>query len=80
MAMTSEPVILFTQAGCHDSSLVRQWLQQRHVLYVEKNVSGDAVAASELLAIGIFATPLLLAGDTRIFGFREDEMKRVLDK
>lgn len=62
----SEPKpILYTQAGCPESRTVRDWL-------TERGVPGDPDAAKDLLATGIFGTPLLVVGDDKAFGFRPD--------
>ncbi len=57
------PVTLFTQAGCQDSARVRDCLVSSHVPFIECNVTTDPDAAQALLATGLFATPLVLAGD-----------------
>ncbi len=66
-----DPVpVLFIQAGCADSRKVRDWLHARGVAFTERNVTGDEAAARELLATGVFGTPLLVAGETTVLGFR----------
>ena len=61
---------LYTQTGCVESARVRSWLTEWRVPFVERSVTGDAAAARELAATGIFATPLLVAGSERVLGFR----------
>lgn len=63
------PSALSTQNGCADSAEVVDWLQAHHVAFVERNVSTDRQAAAELIATGILATPLLVTGEGRVFGF-----------
>ncbi len=66
-----DPVpVLFTQAGCGDSRKVRDWLDAHQVAFTERNVTGDEAAARELLATGVFGTPLLVVGNTNVLGFR----------
>jgi len=55
-------VTLFTQDGCQDSGRVRSCLAVSGVPFVERNVTGDPDAAQALMATGIFATPLVVAG------------------
>jgi len=57
---------------------VREWLTARGVPFVERNVTGDLVAAKELLATGIFATPLFVTGEERVLGFRPDKLAALL--
>jgi glutaredoxin len=64
------PVTLFTQDGCPDSARVRACFRRSRVPFVERNVTGDPEAARALLATGVFATPLTLAGGRPIVGAR----------
>jgi glutaredoxin len=70
---------LYTQVGCADSARVRAWLTERRIPFVERNVTGDAAAARELAATGIFATPLVLVGTQRVLGYRPQALQVVLD-
>ena len=70
--------VLFTQTGCADSRKVRDWLSAHDVAFVERNVSGDAAAAHDLIATGIFATPLLVIGDEQVLGFRPDKLAAMI--
>jgi glutaredoxin len=70
MSGDDQGVVLYTQAGCADSRKVRTWLTEHGVAFRERNVTGDVEAARALAATGMFATPLLVAGETKILGFR----------
>jgi glutaredoxin len=73
-------IVLFTQTGCADSRKVRDWLTAHGVTFVERNVTGDVTSAKDLLATGIFATPLLVVGDEQVLGFRPTTLAAVLAK
>lgn len=62
--------VLFTQTGCADSAKVRDWLTEHRVAFTERVVTGDEGAALDLLATGVFGTPLLVVGNTRVLGVR----------
>ena len=47
-------------------------------MFVERNVTGNLDTAKELLATGIFATPLLVVGDATVLGFRPDALSAAL--
>lgn len=70
-----ESTILYTQTGCADSARVRAWLRQRDIPFIERNVTDDSDAARELIASGIFATPLLVAGARTVLGYRPNELE-----
>ena len=57
----AEP-ILYTQADCAESAMVRSWLTDRGIAFAERDVTIDLAAAQDLAATGIFATPLLVNG------------------
>lgn len=68
--MDERPVTLFTQDGCADSGRVRACLRRSGVPFLERNVTGDHAAAEALAATGVFATPLVHAGEHVIVGAR----------
>ena len=72
------PVTLFTQAGCRDSARVRDCLVSAQVPFVERNVTSDPDAAQALLATGLFATPLVVAGDQAILVTRPRDLAQRL--
>ncbi len=72
-------IVLYTQAGCGESSQVRAWLGERDVAFTERNASTDLEAAHALYATGTFATPLLVVGETKVLGFRPKELTVALD-
>lgn len=77
MSETATP-ILYTQRGCGDSARVRRWLTERGIAFTERDVSDDHEAAQALYRTGIFATPLLVVGETRLLGFRPRELAAAL--
>ncbi len=77
MSDPAEP-ILYTQQDCGESPNVRDWLRERGVQFIERDVSGDIDAARALYATGTFATPLLVAGETKVLGFRPNALAAAL--
>ena len=77
-ATPGDAPILYTQSGCADSARVRLWLRERNVSFIERNVTDDPTAAQDLIATGTFATPLLVAGEHRILGFRPAQLAAAL--
>lgn len=63
-------VKLYTQNGCPDSDRVRACFVASGVPFVERSVTGDDDAARELLATGVFATPLVAANGRVVVGAR----------
>jgi glutaredoxin len=77
MDMT-EPITRFTQTGCTDSARVRTCLTLAGVSFVERNVAHDPAAAAALLATGLFATPVVVAGDRVLLAARRDALAKAL--
>ncbi len=71
-------VVLFTQDGCPDSARVRACFRVSGVPFVERNVTGDADAAQDLLATGVFATPVVVAGPRVIVGARLADLAQAI--
>ena len=74
----ADPPTLFSQDGCPDSDRVRACLRGGGVRFVERNVTGDLGAARDLLATGIFATPVVVAGGRVVVGARLGELTDAL--
>ena len=72
-----EPV-LYSQAGCGESARVRAWLVEHGIAFRERDVSADPEAARALAAMGLFATPLVVAGAMRILGYRPEALAAAL--
>jgi arsenate reductase-like glutaredoxin family protein len=77
--MRHSRTVLYTQAGCAESRKVRDWLNSLGIAFTELNVTGDDDAAKELLATGVFATPLLVTAQTRVIGFRPAAIAAALE-
>jgi glutaredoxin len=75
---TTRSITLFTQDGCPDSERVRRCFRRSAVPFVERNVTGDLAAAGDLLATGVFATPVIHAGTRVLVGARLDRLAETL--
>ena len=70
--------VLYTRAGCAESARGRAWLSDRGIAFAQRDASVDPAAARELDGTGTFATPLLVAGDAQVLGFRPRELAALL--
>ena len=78
MPETPAAPILYTQTGCAERAKVRTWLVSHAIPFIERDAGSDPDAAAALAATGTFATPLLVSGDTRVLGFREQALAALL--
>jgi len=51
-------IVLYTQTGCHDTTPIRDWLNENAIAYTERNVTTSEQALEDLMRTGIFVTPL----------------------
>jgi arsenate reductase-like glutaredoxin family protein len=70
----------YTQASCAESQKVRNWLNSLGVTFTERDVTGDYDAARDLLATGVFGTPLLVTNETIVMGFRPAALAAALKR
>jgi len=74
----AKTVIVFTQPGwgpCHKEV---EFLSQKGVEFVEKNVRADQAALKELLGMGYQSTPVTLIDGEAIVGFDQIKIAQLL--
>ena len=71
-------VIVYHQNGCCPCHSAMEFLKQKGVPFVAKNVSEDAEAQEELLALGSRSTPTIKIGDEILIGFSPAKITKAL--
>ena len=56
-----------------------EYLSQKGVPFVEKNVGRDPKAREELMALGLTSLPVLLIGDKKLTGFNPKQIDAALE-
>jgi glutaredoxin len=57
---------------------VKEFLHQKGVAFVEKDVSADAQAFDELTAMGLSATPVTVIDGEPVVGFNRPKLEQLL--
>ncbi len=57
---------------------MKEFLSQKGISFVERDVSQDDQALAELEALGVMATPATLIGDQLVVGFDRAKLERLL--
>jgi glutaredoxin len=57
---------------------VQEFLAQRGVGYIERDIVADPTAMSELEALGFFTTPVTVINGQAVVGFNRPELERLL--
>ncbi|MGM0902535.1 MAG: glutaredoxin family protein [Bacillota bacterium] len=74
----SKPTI-YTQNDCPPCKIVKMFLNDKQIEYVEKNISQDQKARDELTKVyGAFSTPTVVVNDEVIIGFNLEGLSKAL--
>jgi glutaredoxin len=71
-------VTVYTMHGCGACDRAREFLARNGVKFTELNVSDDAKAREELLAMGYRAAPVIKVDNETMLGFDADKLKQFL--
>ncbi len=73
-------VIVFSSNTCPYCTLAKNYLQEKGVAFIEKNVQTDKDARAELMSMGHMGVPVLVIDGEQIVGFDKDRLEAILDK
>lgn len=73
-------VVVYTSNTCPYCTLAKNYLTEKGVSYVEKNVQTDKDARKELMAMGHMGVPVLVVDGEEVVGFDRDRLETLLDK
>ncbi len=71
-------VIVFTSNTCPHCHTVKEFLSEKGVEFIEKNIQTDAEARKELMKKGIMAVPVVEIDGETIVGFDRDRIEELL--
>lgn len=73
-------VIVYSSNACPYCTLAKNYLEEKGVAFVEKNVQTDKDARAELMSMGHMGVPVLVIDGEQIVGFDKDRLETILDK
>jgi glutaredoxin-like protein NrdH len=76
----STEVVIYTQPNCRPCHAAMEFLKQKGVAFVAKNVAEDSEAQDELLALGSRSTPTLKIGSEILIGFSPAKILKALGR
>lgn len=59
---------------------MKEFLSQRGVPYVEKNITENPAWQTELEAMGYMAVPVTIIGERHLLGFKREELEGALQE
>jgi glutaredoxin-like YruB-family protein len=71
-------VVIYTSSTCPHCVSAKQYLSQKGVDYVEKNVSTDPQARKELIQMGYMGVPVIIVDGEEIVGFDRNRLEQLL--
>lgn len=71
-------VTVYTMHGCNACHHAKEFLTRNGVEFTERNVSEDAKAREELLAMGYRAAPVIKVDNQAMLGFDAEKLKHFL--
>lgn len=75
----SKPTI-YTQNDCPPCKIVKMFLNDKQIEYVEKNITKDQKARDELTKVyGAFSTPTVVVNNEVIIGFDLERLSKALE-
>jgi glutaredoxin len=72
-------LIVYTTPACGYCAMLKQWLAERSIPYVEKDTTNPAYG-KEFKKYNVNGTPFLVYGRQTLLGFRPDEINKMLGR
>ncbi len=73
-------VIVFSSNTCPYCTLAKNYLTEKGISFIEKNVQTDKEARAELMSMGHMGVPVLVIDGEQIVGFDKDRLETIFDK
>lgn len=74
----AKEVIVYTSKTCPHCVSAKEYLQEKGVQYIEKNVSTDIEAKKELMKKGFMGVPVIFVDGESISGFDKEKLDEML--
>ena len=71
-------VTIYTSSTCGYCALAKEYLDEKGVDYVEKNIQKDPNARKELMQKGYMGVPVIIVGGEEIVGFDKNRLESLL--
>ncbi len=75
----AKEVVVYTSNTCPHCTSAKNFLKEKDVEYVEKNVSTDLEARNELMDMGFMGVPIILVDGETVEGFNKGKLEKLLE-
>lgn len=69
---------IYSSSTCANCTAAKEYLKEKGYEYEEKNISSDAEAKKELLAMGYMGVPVIFVDDDVVVGFNRSKLEELL--
>ena len=73
-----QDVIVYSNMGCISCHHGMEYLSQKGLPFIEKNVAREPRAMPDLMRMGLRMSPVIVMGDNRLRGFKPAEIGAAL--
>mgnify|MGYP000866043983 FL=1 len=73
-------VVIFSSNTCPYCVAAKEYLEEKGISYVEKNIQTDKAARNELMKMGHMGVPVLLIDGEEVVGFDKPKIDQLLDR
>lgn len=71
-------VTVYTSNTCPYCTMAKDYLKDKEINFIEKNVQSDKEARDELIAMGYTGVPVICVDDEQIVGFDKNRLDELL--
>lgn len=72
-------IIVYTQEDCPPCKIVKMFLNDQKVSFIEKNITKDSTARDELIhSYNAYSTPTVVVGEEVIIGFELEKLEKAI--
>lgn len=71
-------VTVYTSSTCPHCTTAKEYLKEKGVEFIEKNVQTDSEARKELIQKGYMGVPVIVVDDQEIQGFDKNKLDELL--
>ncbi len=73
-------VVVYSSSTCPYCVMAKEYLEEKGIPYVEKNIQTDKSARNELMKMGHMGVPVLIIDGEEVVGFDKPRIDQLLDK
>lgn len=71
-------IVVYSGVRCPDCDLVKRYLTEHGLQFIDKNIHKDRASRQELMAMGFKSIPVTLVGGDAVQGFDREKLKQAL--